>query len=70
MMYRNTSWNPDNDGDDANNNSVQLNSTLYFNVLIQQLQEPITESAQEENPRKYICEVNAVKHSSRLHSTE
>jgi hypothetical protein len=30
---------------------IQFNSILYFNVLIQQLQEPITESAQED---KYI----------------
>jgi hypothetical protein len=30
---------------------IQLNSVLYFNVLTQQLQEPITESAQED---KYI----------------
>jgi hypothetical protein len=34
-----------------NNNSIQINSILYFNVLTQQLQEPITESAQED---KYI----------------
>jgi hypothetical protein len=26
---------------------IQLNSILYFNVLVQQLQEPITESARE-----------------------
>jgi hypothetical protein len=35
-----------------NNNNyyylIQLNSILYFNVLTQQLQEPITESAQED----------------------
>jgi hypothetical protein len=31
-----------------NNNSIQFNSILYFNVLTQQLQEPITESAQED----------------------
>jgi hypothetical protein len=31
----------------GNSNSVQFNSILYFNVLTQQLQEPITESAQE-----------------------
>jgi hypothetical protein len=30
---------------------IQFNSILYFNVLTQQLQEPITESAQED---KYI----------------
>jgi hypothetical protein len=30
---------------------IQLNSVLYFNVLTQQLQEPITESAQED---KYV----------------
>jgi hypothetical protein len=30
---------------------IQFNSVLYFNVLTQQLQEPITESAQED---KYI----------------
>jgi hypothetical protein len=34
-----------------NNNSIQFNSILYFNVLTQQLQEPITESAQVD---KYI----------------
>jgi hypothetical protein len=34
-----------------NFNSIQFNSILYFNVLTQQLQEPITESAQED---KYI----------------
>jgi hypothetical protein len=34
----------DDDDDDDNNN----NSILYFNVLTQQLQEPITESAQED----------------------
>jgi hypothetical protein len=27
---------------------IQFNSVLYFNVLTQQLQEPITESAQED----------------------
>jgi hypothetical protein len=52
-----------------NNNLVQLNSALYFNVLTQQLQEPITESAQE-NTRKYIREKKTVNHSSRLHSAE
>jgi hypothetical protein len=31
--------------------TIQFNSILYFNVLTQQLQEPITESAQED---KYI----------------
>jgi hypothetical protein len=30
---------------------IQFNSIIYFNVLTQQLQEPITESAQED---KYI----------------
>jgi hypothetical protein len=30
-----------------NYNSIQFNSILYFNVLTQQIQEPITESAQE-----------------------
>jgi hypothetical protein len=30
---------------------IQFNAILYFNVLTQQLQEPITESAQED---KYI----------------
>jgi hypothetical protein len=30
-----------------NNNNNNNNSILYFNVLTQQLQEPITESAQE-----------------------
>jgi hypothetical protein len=30
---------------------IQFNSILYFNVLTQQLQEPVTESAQED---KYI----------------
>jgi hypothetical protein len=38
----------------ANNNSIQFfqfNSILYFSVPTQQLQEPITESAQED---KYI----------------
>jgi hypothetical protein len=38
-----------------NNNTgiiiIQFNSVLYFNVLTQRLQEPITESAQED---KYI----------------
>jgi hypothetical protein len=28
---------------------IQFNSILYFNVLTQQQQEPITESAQENN---------------------
>jgi hypothetical protein len=31
-----------------NNNNDNNNSILYFNVLTQQLQEPITESAQED----------------------
>jgi hypothetical protein len=31
----------------------QFNSVLYFNVLTQQLQEPITESAQTVNVQKY-----------------
>jgi hypothetical protein len=39
-----------NDDDDDNNN----NSILYFNVLTQQLQEPFTESAQDNN----ICTKN------------
>jgi hypothetical protein len=36
--------NKDDDDDDDDDNSVQF--ILYFNVLTQQLQEPITESAQ------------------------
>jgi hypothetical protein len=28
--------------------TIQFNSILYFNVLTRQLQEPITESAQED----------------------
>jgi hypothetical protein len=36
-------------------NSIQLNSILYFNVLTQQQQEPITESAQENNKCTKIC---------------
>jgi hypothetical protein len=37
--------------DDDNNN----NSILHFNVLIKQLQEPITESAQDnKNVQKYV----------------
>jgi hypothetical protein len=32
----------------CDDNSIQFNSILYFNVLTQQLQEPITESAQED----------------------
>jgi hypothetical protein len=30
------------------NNSIQFNAILYFNVLTQQLQEPIAEWAQED----------------------
>jgi hypothetical protein len=40
MEYYN---NIDYNNNDDNNNSIQL--ILYFNVLTQQLQEPITESA-------------------------
>lgn len=32
-----------------NSNSIQFNSTLYLKVLTQQLQEPITKSAQVYN---------------------
>jgi uncharacterized membrane protein len=32
---------------------VQFNSILYFNVLTQQLQQPVTESAQTINVQKY-----------------
>jgi hypothetical protein len=35
-------------GPKYNNNSIQFSSVLYFNVLNQQLEEQITESAQED----------------------
>jgi hypothetical protein len=38
-----TNNNNNNNDDDDDNNNNNNNSILYFNVLIQQLQEPITE---------------------------
>jgi hypothetical protein len=35
-------------GDCGDDDSIQFSSILYFNVLTRQLQEPITESAQED----------------------
>jgi hypothetical protein len=43
-------WYGDDDSDDNDDN----NSILHFNVLTQQLQEPITESAQEDKVHKSI----------------
>jgi hypothetical protein len=45
----------DDHDDDNNNNNNNNNSILYFNVLTQQLQEPITESAQDNNKYTKIC---------------
>jgi hypothetical protein len=42
-------------GDDDDDNNNNNNSVLYFNVLTQQLQESITESAQDNNKRTKTC---------------
>jgi hypothetical protein len=41
---------------------IQLNSVLYYNVLTQQPQEPITESAQEDEINRNKTKLNINNH--------